>query len=312
MSYISISVVRLRPQAVLLLTLITALGFASEAAAALVDLNVPNGNFNVAGSWIDHSTSAPGVPTDIDAALVRNGGTLNVTAADGNAIAVRYRIGVGPVTASDEGADPTPPPAYGGSGTLNWTGGDMPGGVFGSRMQVGERDNTNDINYTGIVNQSGGKISLNTVISYLTIGSTGTTPTPTSIYNLSGGTIGVIAATNSNNGINVRNGTFNMTGGQIISDDNPAMPQQSQRAMTLSTASGPPGSENVAYANFSGGTVRTYGGFRVGNSSNAKAYATISGTADLHFRAVDMTASRQQYELIRPGGYERGKSQSGR
>ena len=123
MSYISISIVRLRPQAVLLLTLVTVLGFAAGAAAALVDLNVPNGNFNVAGSWIDHSTSTSGVPTDFDAALVRNGGTLNVTAADGNAIAIRYRIGVGPVTISDEGADPTPPPTYGGSGTLNWTGG---------------------------------------------------------------------------------------------------------------------------------------------------------------------------------------------
>jgi hypothetical protein len=276
--------------------LVAVLGFASEAAAVLYDLNVANGSYNVAANWIDHSTSNSGVPGELDAGLVRNGGTLNITAADGDINTYIIRVGAGPQTdvGALEGVDPTPPPTYGGAGTLNWTGGNILGNVtnsIGPRLNVGQRDNATDTNYTGIVNHSGGKISLNTTTSFLVVGSSGTTPTPTSVYNLMpGGTIGVTAGSgNTNNGINVRNGTFNMTGGQIVSDDTPASPQSSQRAITLSTTSGALGSENVAYANFSGGTVYTYGGMRVGNSSNAKAYVTISGNADLHFRAVDVT-----------------------
>jgi hypothetical protein len=270
----------------MLLMLALVLGVASEAVAVL-DFQVATGAYNVPGNWIDYvSGDTSTVPTDGYEAVVRNGGTLNITAADGNASADLIRIGAGPL-----GTDPVGPPFYGGTGTLNFTGGNILGDTFGPRLNVGQRDSTNDINYTGIVNQSGGKISLNTPLAFLVVGPSGTTPTPTSVYNLSGGTIGVTAGSgNTNNGINVRNGTFNMTGGSIISDDNPVTPSQSQRAMTLSTASGPAGAgnENLAYANFSGGTVYTYGGFRVGNSANAKAYVTISGNADLHFRAVDM------------------------
>ena len=157
------------------------------------------------------------VPTTADEAIVRNNGTLNITAADGNANAAIIRIGAGAVTGDPAG--PTTPPSPYGTGTLNWTGGNIVGAaVTGSRLNVGERDNASNTNFTGIVNQSGGKISLNTTGgggSFLNIGANGTTPTPTSLYNLMpGGTIGLIAGAGNNNGINVRNGTFNMTGGQ--------------------------------------------------------------------------------------------------
>ena len=57
---------------------------------------------------------------------------------------------------------------------------------------------------------------------------------------------------NNNDGIRVRNGTFNMTGGEIVSDD----AVFDQRAITIGTGSGGTlGNENVAYANFSGGKV---------------------------------------------------------
>ena len=284
MLQITVPALRLRPQAVLLLMLSLVLGSASDAVAVF-DFQVPNGAYNVSGNWIDYvSGDTTGVPADGSEAVVRNGGTLNITAADGNASADLIRIGAGPL-----GTDPVGPPFYGGTGTLNFTGGNILGDTFGPRLHVGRRDDANNINYTGIVNQSGGKISLNTVLAFLVVGASGTTTTPTSIYNLSGGTIGVTAGSgNTNRGIDVRNGTFNMTGGQIISDDNPLNPNTSTRAMTLSTASGPAGSENTAYANFSGGTVYTYGGLAVGNSANSKGYVTISGTANLHFRAVDV------------------------
>ena len=55
----------------------------------------------------------------------------------------------------------------------------------GPRLTVGQRDNTTNTNYTGIVNHSGGKISLSPNTSFLSVGASGTTPTPTSVYNLS-------------------------------------------------------------------------------------------------------------------------------
>ena len=63
--------------------------------------------------------------------------------------------------------DPPAPPTYGGTGTLNWTGGNILGTrhSVGPRLNVGQRDNANNTNYTGIVNHSGGKISLNTTSS---------------------------------------------------------------------------------------------------------------------------------------------------
>jgi hypothetical protein len=103
-----------------------------------------------------------------------------------------------------------------------------------------------------------------------------------------GGEIGVVGTTGNNEGINVRNGTFNMTGGSIVSDDSTL--SGAQRAMTIASSSGGSlGNETVARADFSGGTVNVYGGMRMASGSNTRAYATISGNADLHFRAVDFT-----------------------
>jgi PEP-CTERM motif len=281
---ISVFVLRLRLQAAILSMFIAFFVFASGAAAALLDLNVANGDYNDSGNWINYTTNdTTAVPTTADDAIVRNGGTLNITAADGDASAAVIRIGAG-AQAGDPAGPLSPPAPYGG-GTLNWTGGNILGGANGPRLNVGERDNANNINYTGIVNHSGGKISLNANASFLVIGSNGTTPTPTSIYNLMpGGTIGLVAgAGNTNNGINVRNGTFNMTGGSIVSDSLAT----GQRFMTISSTSGTLGSENVATANFSGGIVNVNSGLRMASSSHTKAYATISGTADIKMIGSD-------------------------
>jgi hypothetical protein len=289
-----------------------AVGFTSAAEAALYDLQVANGDYNVAGNWIDHTTSASNVPTAADEAIVRNGGTLNITALDGNASAALIRIGAGPSLTGD----PPGPPFYSGDGTLNWTGGDILGGANGPRINVGQRDNTNNINYTGTVNHSGGKLSLNTNPSFLVVGSSGNTPTPTSTYNLSGS--GVIALTigagNTNNGINVRNGTFNMTGGSIV--DDPASTGFGQRAMTISSSSGPDAANpNVATTNISAGTWDTRGGIRMASSARSTAYLNISGTADIKVRSdVNMTnnATDAYAELNMSGGsFKIGDTPSG-
>jgi PEP-CTERM motif len=277
-------VLPLRRQAVIVSMLVAFLVYASGAAAAIIDFNVAAGTYNVPGNWLDYTTNTMVVPTNLDEAVVRNGGTLTISAADGDANAARIRIGAGPLTGDPVGP-PTPP---NGPGTLEFTGANIFGAaVTGARLDVGQRDNTNNIDYTGIVNHSGGKIALNTTGgggSFLNIGSSGTTMTPTSVYNLSSnGIIGLITGAGNNNGINVRNGTFNMTGGQIVTDSGAF----DQRAMTVSSASGTLGSENVASANFSGGTVYVSGGMRMASTSHTQAYATISGTADLHFRGAD-------------------------
>ena len=179
----------------------------------------------------------------------------------------------------------------GGNGTVNMTGGSLTGsGANGLTLRLGGVGlaAAGSPVYTGIFNQSGGTVTMGVTGnpgSIITIGSQGTTPTPTSVYNLSGGTIGVIAGSGNNNGINVRNGTFNMTGGSIVTDG----AATGQRAMTISSTSGTLGSENVATANFSGGIVDVNGGMRMAPNSHTKAYVTISGTADLKF--ASMTSS---------------------
>jgi hypothetical protein len=263
--------------------LIAGLVFASPAGAAIIDFNVPAGTYNTSGNWINYTTNdTTVVPGIADEAVVRNGGTLTISAANGDATGALIRIGAGPLT-----GDPVSPVPPVGPGTLEFTGGNILGDATnGARLNVGQRDNATDTNYTGIVNHSGGKISLNVNPSFLVVGSSGTTPTPTSTYNLSAsGIIGVVAGSgNTNNGINVRNGTFNMTGGSIVTDG----AGTGQRAMTISSTSGTLGSENVATANFSGGIVDVKGGLRMASSSHTKAYATISGTADLKFGFNDI------------------------
>ena len=275
-------VLPLRLQAVISSMLVAVLVFASTSAAAIIDLNVAAGTYNTSGNWINYTTGdTTVVPGIADEAVVRNGGTLTVSAANGDATASIIRIGAGPLT-----GDPVSPVPPTGPGTLNFTGGNILGDATnGARLDVGQRDNANNTNFTGIVNHSGGKISLNMGPSRLVIGSTGTTMSPTSVYNLSGtGIIGVVVGSgNTNNGINVRNGTFNMTGGSIVTDG----AATGQRAMTIASTSGTLGSENVAIANFSGGIVFVNGGMRMASSSHTKAYVTISGAADLRFAYSD-------------------------
>jgi hypothetical protein len=286
----------------------TVLLFAPSARAATIDFNVANGNYDssldvfpddATVNWIDTTfapagpggvppavlpTNAPvSVPATTDDAYVRNNGTVIISQ---NQTALSFRIG-----ASRSMLDPGDPTntatiEVGLPGTLNWTGGNITGGASGPVLRVGERDNTTNTNFTGTVNQSGGKISLIASGSALTIGANGTTPTPTSVYNLMpGGTIGVVVASNGNNGINVRNGTFNMTGGSIVDDT--AAATFGQRAMTISSASGTATdgtAQNVATANISGGTWDTRGGIRMAASSSSSGYLNISGTANIWIR----------------------------
>lgn len=289
MSRFSVFALPLRLRAAILSMPVAALVFTSTATAALLDFNVASGDFNTSGNWINYTTAdTTAVPTTADEAIVRNGGTLNITTANGDANALVIRVGAGP-----QSGDPAGPPTYGGTGTLNITGGNIVGGANGVRLNVGERDNTNNINYPGTVNQSGGKVSLNVNPSFLVVGASGNTSTPVSSYNLSG--TGVIALTigsgNTNNGINVRNGTFNMTGGSIV--DDPASSGFGQRAMSISTSSGPDvANPNVARANISAGTWDTRGGIRIASSARSSGYLNISGTADIKVRSdVNLTNS---------------------
>src|ERR1044072_7987879 len=95
----SVFVLPLRRRAAILSMCIASLVFASGASAALLDLQVANGDYNVSGNWINYTTNvATAVPTTLDEAIVRNNGTLNITAADGNANAAIIRIGAGSVT----------------------------------------------------------------------------------------------------------------------------------------------------------------------------------------------------------------------
>jgi hypothetical protein len=292
----------LRLRAAILSMPVAAFALASTASAALLDLNVANGDYNDSGNWIDYTTmDTTPVPTTADEAIVRNGGTLNITAADGDASADVIRIGAGP-----QSGDPLAPPTYSGAGTLDFTGGNILGGTNGPRLNVGQRDNTAGIDYPGTVNQTGGKISLNANASFLVVGSSGNTSTPVSSYNLSG--TGIIALTigagNTNNGINVRNGTFNMTGGSIV--DDPASTGFGQRAMTISSSSGPDAANpNVAIANISAGTWDTRGGIRLASNSRSSGYLNISGTADIKVRSdVNLTnnASDAYAEINMTGG----------
>ncbi len=326
---------------------------ASAASAASLDFNVPNGNYNVAGNWVDDATgSPPAAPpgyvdaTTFDDAYVRNGGTVTINSdVSQHLLRIGASLEITPGDYNGDGIvdaadyvlwrnggpllnDPTPgvqPGDYtewrfrfgdtttqqiGQGGTLNWTAGKITADTgpipmsgidiatvnstyYGPDIRVGQRDNTADINFTGTVNQNGAstEVLLLHSTSRLNIGDSGTTPNPTSTYNLMDGTIGLIIGynipflggaqgSNGNNGINVRNGTFNMTGGQIVDktlDVANGNTLVDQRFMTISTTSGTEGNENVATANFTGGTVDVLGGLRAATSSNSRGYLNING-----------------------------------
>src|SRR5882757_10260725 len=122
----SVFVLPLRRPAAILSMFVAVLIFASAASAALLDLNVANGDYNVSGNWINYTTNdTTAVPTNADDAIVRNNGTLNITAANGDANAAVIRIGAG--AQSGDPAGPLSPPAPYGGGTLNFTGGNILG-----------------------------------------------------------------------------------------------------------------------------------------------------------------------------------------
>ena len=201
----------------------------------------------------------------------------------------------------------------GGSGVLNWTGGDITSTlVAGPVLRVGERNSHTEagpttvfVDLPGTVNHSGGMISLTNTASSLTIGDSGSTPTPPSVYNLMpGGTIRTVIGASGNNGINVRNGTFTMTGGSIIDDPSSSGFNQRddhfQRERRLDGTA-----QNVATANISGGIWNTRGGIRMASNNNSSAYLNISGAADIWVKSdVNLTnnASGAYAELNMSGG----------
>ena len=287
-----------------IVSMITAVSVASAATADTIDWNVNPGPANydsaldpdlgATPNWINTTqtnttiipvsipSNAPvGIPAAGDNAFVRNGGIAEITSAVTN---LSLAVGAARTLYTDDGVTITET-EVGGNGTVNMTGGslDGSGGILQLRLGgVGLLSAGSPV-YTGIFNQSGGTVTMGTNTSVLTIGSQGTTPTPTSAYTLSGGSIGVTAASNGNNGINVRNGTFTMTGGSISTFG----AATGQRALTISSTSGTVGSENVATANFSAGVVDVNGGVRMASSTNTKAYMNISGTANLSFKYND-------------------------
>ena len=233
------------------------------------------------------------MPAAADDVFVRNGGTATISSATNTTGAVsndRFTVGFGRTLVTDDGVTITQT-EVGGNGTVNMTGGSLTGsGANGLTLRLGGvgLPAAGSPVYTGIFNQSGGTVTMGVAGnpgSSLTIGSQGTTPSPTSAYNLQGGTLSMIALAGNNNGINVRNGTFNMTGGSLVTSSG-----SGQRFMTISSVSGPatPGLENVATANFSGGVVNVAGGIRMANQSNTKAFMTISNTANLTITGSDI------------------------
>jgi hypothetical protein len=254
---------------------------ASASLALTFDFDVANGNYNVAANWVDE-TAANGVPGAADEAHVRNGGTAIL---NDNQAAATLRLG-----RSKEIEDPNqpyiedpdnlgtfipdpdnllPPIEVGGDGTLEWTAGTL---------------STNDLRvghlHQGIVNQSGGDITFVTGGNF-TIGDG---DNETSEYNMTGGTIRLAVGAPSNNGINVRRGSFNMSGGQIV-DATPLPLLFGQRFLRVASTG-----DAVASATFSGDAqVEVRGGVRVADSGGAMGTLNIIspdvfiGTAESDF-----------------------------
>ena len=60
---------RLRQYAALLSALIAVLVLTSAAGAVDLDFNVANGNYTVAGNWVDATTGAPAASSPTDATM---------------------------------------------------------------------------------------------------------------------------------------------------------------------------------------------------------------------------------------------------
>ena len=364
MIHFSNSASPLRRQVATLSVAFAVLVLASAASAASLDFNVPSGNYNVAGNWVDLSTGLPPAApptyvdnTTFDDAYVRNGGTLTINTDVSNHL---LRIGATPpvalpdyngngiVDAADyvvwrkggtllndatPGVDPgdytTWRAQFGnsGSGTVNWTAGRITAGsgtvpigtmgfippptdnvtYYGPDIRLGQHAAANptaspptpEVDYTGTITQNGAgtELDLFHTTSRLNIGESGSSSNPTSTYNLVNGTIALVVGytvpfvgdtqgANGNNGINVKNGIFNMSGGQIIdktldvaaANGVPSPNIALQRFMTIASSSGVDGSNlNYSTANFTGGTVNVLGGLRVATGSNSRGFLNITG-----------------------------------
>ena len=287
--------------------------FTPSLRAATIDWNVNPGPANydsaldpdvgATPNWIDTSQAVPvappavpptnapvGIPAAGDDAFVRNGGTVEITSAITN---LTFTVGTSRTLYTDDGVNIIEN-EVGGNGTVNMTGGSLAGsGANGLTLSLGGTGlaSAGSPTYTGIFNHSGGTVTSNVSGnpgSIIRIGNQAATATPTSAYNLSGtGQIVLTTGAGNNQGINLRNGTFNMTGGSIVNQEAVGASAYNQRFMHVATVSGPGngpvGSANhaKAYANFSAGIVDVHNGIRVAPNNRSEGYVTISGTASL-------------------------------
>lgn len=241
---------------------------ATATQAATFDFNVPAGNYTNASNWVDE-TNTNGVPGAADTAHVRNAGTVTI---DSDVFADAVLLGYFKEDPNQPYIeDPNNPgtfipdpnnilPSVGSSGTLNWTGGEL----STPELRVGET-------HTGIVNQTGGVIHLLDSTSpdgVLQIGNN--TTDGSSVYNLIGGRIGIQIGINGNNGINVRHGTFNMSGGEVI--DETGTTNTGQRMLSIATTN-----NAVSVATISGGTIDGRGGIRVALNSGSNGTLNVTG-----------------------------------
>ena len=323
-------VVRRRSKIKVLATALLGSSFLLPTAhAATVDFNEANSNYDssldpdlgATPNWLDTTQAVPvappavpptnapvSIPANTDDAFVRNNGTATITSA---VINNSFWIGSARTVYTDDGVTVIENEA-GGNGTVNMTGGSLSGsGPNGLTLRLGGvgLESAGSPVYTGTFVQSGGTVTMGATASTINIGSQGTTPTPTSSYTMSGGEIKMAYATGGNSGINVRNGTFNMSGGSITTDRPAGTDPYGQRVFTISSAQGTPTTPigatpiNAAYANFSGtAVVDSHSGIRVAPNANAAGYVTISGNASLKLGADFQLAANAGNAFPEPPG----------
>lgn len=221
--------------------------------AATIDWNTAAGNWNLASNWYDYTAAAapaspPGAADDVE---IRNGGT--VTLNDSQA-ALNVFVGFARNVELDPVNNPGVLTDFGLDGQLDWSAGTL----STANLRIGKEHN-------GVVNQSGGDITLPLAGATFRLGDTGQVGTGT--YTMTAGSITMQGGTNSNNGIEVVNGTFNMKGGTISQTVGTV-----QRVFRI-------GTKNLATAtvNISGGTVNApMGGIRVGDSGTATGVLNVN------------------------------------
>ncbi|MFO0790004.1 MAG: hypothetical protein U0805_11160 [Pirellulales bacterium] len=280
--------------------------FAAVASAATIDFNTAVGNYDSAldpdagatPNWIDTTQAVPaappavpptnaavGIPAASDDAFVRNGGTATITSAVVNN---SFGVGAARTVYTDDGVNVIQNEA-GGNGTVNMLSGSLSGsGANGLALRLGGvgLSAAGSPVFTGTFNQSGGTVNLSVggnPGSVLVIGSQGTTASPTSAYNMTGGQIKMTYDAGNHVGINVRNGTFYMAAGSITNNEADGVGNYDQRFMTISSTSGPSNAQhNVSSATFTGSAVvDVHHGIRVAPNNRAEGYLTLSGGASI-------------------------------